>query len=1331
MADRPLRVEILGPLRLWRGDVELDHGPGQQAFLLALLLARVGRPVSTTELIDLMWGDEAPASALNVIHKYIGTLRRLLEPDLPPRAAGSFLHRRGNSYLITATAEMLDLVAFRELIAAARTQHDEKALDLFTEALGRWHGAAGSGFAHRSAAEPIFAALDAEFFDACVTASTLAIALGRPDRVLPPLQLAAAISPLNEPVHASLVSALSAAGNQADALAVVAAVRARLAEELGVDPGPAMRAAHHQALAQSAMPVAVADDEASADVWPETSSDLVGRAKELRALVQAVRRTDSGGSAIGVVEGEPGAGKTRLLEEVTAVAGRGALVVWGRCLDGEGTPSLWPWMQAIGAVVDSLPVPIRDRWRDGELGRLVGPRGGGASAPVLLNAGLQFRLFEQVVAVMAAAAARRPLLLVLDDLQWADVASLRLFTHVAAQLPARTAILLAARDRAPAPGRELSRALAAAGRVPGHRRVRLGPLDPADTGELVRHETGREPSPATVLGIHSRTAGNPFFIRELSRTLVGDSALTAEAVHPAVPQTVSDVVLDRMAGLDDVTRALLRVAALIGRDVDLGLLARAGGLDIEGCLEVLAPAEALGMLESTPHDPYSIRFAHDLVRESVAGRIPAAETGRLHLRIAEALEDADPDGELAAERLAFHLSEAGPLANPERTAHALIRAGTQAAFKSAFEAAEKQLLSAVQVARAADLADSELFALSLVATVFWRQSLFHDSSVALMERAEGLARSLGREGVAADFLFMRMIAAFSSVWPDRADLARRLYEEGGTSPDPMVRAYASQAWGQYQWELGQIDEAVRHLNAGNLIMENSRADADTPLRYDLRRFGPLLEAVVATISDDRGAAHRLLGDALVAAGDDPYSLAVWAHFATMSAAMAGDTAWALDAAEPWTATGPRGTFSNVDPYLRITSCWARALTGDDPAGAAAEADRVLTTTLLDPPRFGLAFHYGLIADALLVREGDDGRFTSHVLVKAYAEELLRATESPADRRAATTRLLQHHLHSSVNAQILLAPTRSPIVPPPYAGVVPERPETYQEAMSWFAAQRDVLVEMVRMSADLGYGVVPWQLAIAIQQYLHWAGYLHDWEETTRVSVHAARRDDDPVGEAHARRSLAGALHLRSDNEAALEHLTAALEIYVRRDLLFEQALTFANLHSVYTDLGRHDEALASSAKAMRRYRVLGNRRAEVFSLKATGQSLARLGRGEDSARVLNEAIALNATEGRRHEEAELRITLAESYLTIDRMDAAIIEFRRSAEVAGQVGLKPYHFDAVVGLAEAFITTGDIAGALAARDEARAVLRSFQRGGTESIRTALSSLELKLGPSGGE
>ena len=461
-------IQVLGPLRLWRGTTELDAGPRQQAHLLVLLVTRVGQPVSTSELVDLIWGDEAPASALNVIQKYVGALRRLLEPDLPARATGSHLQRHGNGYLFTAGAGMLDLVTFRELAEAARVavahrRHDA-ALEHYREALRLWHGAVGDGFAHSPAAMSIFAGLNGEFFDSCLAAAELAVSLGLPEPVLPPVRLAARMAPLHEPVQACLVSLLGAAGRQAEALSVFGAVRTRLADELGIDPGPALAAAHRRVLERAPAGGPSLERPPTPPVPP--AAGLVGRVEELAVLRQTVTPALTGGTGLVLVEGEPGVGKTRLLEETAAEAEqRGAVVVWGRCLEGDGAPPMWPWVQLVGALLEDLPAAAREDWLAGELSRLVEPGSGVLARPTLPDRGAQFRMFERVVGIVGQTSARRPLVLVIDDLQWADIASLHLVGHLAARLPAGTAIIGALRDRAPTPGSELSRMLAAASRV--------------------------------------------------------------------------------------------------------------------------------------------------------------------------------------------------------------------------------------------------------------------------------------------------------------------------------------------------------------------------------------------------------------------------------------------------------------------------------------------------------------------------------------------------------------------------------------------------------------------------------------------------------------------------------------------------------------------------------------------------------------------------------------------------------------------------------------------------------------------------------------------------
>ncbi|MBE1585390.1 ATP-binding protein [Nonomuraea angiospora] len=887
-AGSSLIFRILGPLRLWRDGVELHAGPRQQAFLLALLLAREGRPISTDELIDLVWVDDPPASALNVIHKYVGSLRRLLEPALSARDSGSYLKRRGNGYLFTAGAAMLDLVVFRDLVEAAGTalaeERHEEALDSYAEALGLWQGAAGDGLSPGPAATSIFARLDGQFFDACTAAAELAVSLGRPERVLPSLHLAARMAPLHEPVQASLISTLGAAGQQAEALSVFRAVRTRLAAELGIDPGQALAAARRRVLNQN---LTVAGERPAEDVpapprapaesGTRSGGVLVGRTEELTALRQAIDPAFTGGGGLVVLEGEPGIGKTRLLEEIAAEADRrDAGVVWGQCLEGEGTPSMWPWIQVVGRVLDELPGTARKEWVTGELGLLVGPDGdvlGGSAAP---DSTTRFRLFEAVLAVVGRLAAQRPLVLVIDDLQWADVASLDLFSHLAAHLPGGTVIIGALRDRAPVPGSALTRMLAAATRVPGHCRIRMGPLGLADVAELVRRETGRDPGSGVVHSIYTRTAGNAFYVRELARLSADSGVLTEDAAsRVGVPSTVRDVVRDRMSGLDDGARDLLQIAALIGRDVELSLLADVADLDIQTCLDRLGPVEALGLLEPAPGDPFSFRFSHDLIREAVTEATPAGRAIPLHLRVADALERTDAFGDHVAERVAHHLWSAGPLADPGRTAAALVRAGRRAATKSAFEAAERQLRLAVRVARTANLADLELSALTQLIAVVGMLTMYGTSALELLERAEHLARSLDRELDATVFLYSRWAAHAQALESDRSrPLARRLLEQGEVSCDPLVRAYGLQTWGLQRFSDGYMGEAFRYLSeASRILMARVTRREEDPVWYDLRLLMIGMFAEATAMHGDVDGARALL-DRLEAVGDDPFMVTV-------------------------------------------------------------------------------------------------------------------------------------------------------------------------------------------------------------------------------------------------------------------------------------------------------------------------------------------------------------------------------------------------------------------------------------------------------------------------
>jgi DNA-binding SARP family transcriptional activator len=249
-----VQFSLLGPVRARRGLAELDVGPRQQRAILALLLVRANQLVTVDGMIDLLWDRDPPGSSVNIIHKYIGCIRRLLEPDLAARASGRWLTRHGDAYRLAADEHMSDLIAFRRGVKDARAAHAEgrpsAALDRWLEALGLWRGACGEDLWLHGRNRDYFAAVDQEHAAAVTRAADAALASAQPARILALLSQAALDEPLNESLQARLMLVLAATGQQASALSHYEDVRKRLSEELGVDPGAEMRAAHGQVLRQ-------------------------------------------------------------------------------------------------------------------------------------------------------------------------------------------------------------------------------------------------------------------------------------------------------------------------------------------------------------------------------------------------------------------------------------------------------------------------------------------------------------------------------------------------------------------------------------------------------------------------------------------------------------------------------------------------------------------------------------------------------------------------------------------------------------------------------------------------------------------------------------------------------------------------------------------------------------------------------------------------------------------------------------------------------------------------------------------------------------------------
>lgn len=246
-----VRFTILGPVAARRGGAELELGGRQQRLVLALLLAHAGSVVGITELVDTIWPQDPPASAINVVHRYIGTLRRLIEPDLPVRAVGSHLIRHAAGYRLKTDEQSLDLLRLRSLVAQARqTGEPTTAVRLFAEALTLWRGPCAAGLDTDARPHPAFAAIEAECAHAARDAADTALRCGQTRLIIPALRQAAALHPLDEALQARLMLALAADGRQAEAMETFQDVRRWLCDELGIDPSPELLDAYDRLLHQ-------------------------------------------------------------------------------------------------------------------------------------------------------------------------------------------------------------------------------------------------------------------------------------------------------------------------------------------------------------------------------------------------------------------------------------------------------------------------------------------------------------------------------------------------------------------------------------------------------------------------------------------------------------------------------------------------------------------------------------------------------------------------------------------------------------------------------------------------------------------------------------------------------------------------------------------------------------------------------------------------------------------------------------------------------------------------------------------------------------------------
>ena len=687
-------VRVLGPVSATVDGRACGISSPLQRGLLGLLAADAGRVVSVDRLLTELWGDSTTESALSSLQVCVSRLRRALGDTssndtvtLPPVR----VRRRAPGYVLELPEGALDAWRLTRLAEAARarvTGDPAGALELLDEGLALVTGEPLSDVV--DALGPVAAAEAQRLADLVLRAEETRVeallGVGRAADAATAAEHLLADQPLRESLHALRLLALYRSGRQTDALVAYQSLREQLSDEVGVDPGPALRRLHAQLLQQDpALDWSPPRTAAVDDVTPQAPGaarrpeehPLLGREAEVDLLERSVRRSAEGPGAVWVVSGEAGIGKTRLVQEVAArTRAHGSAVAVGHANETSDSSPYWPWAQ----VLRNLPgIP-----GDGPAGVLMGTVDGSSQTQAALH---------DAVAGLLADEARRSdrLLIVLEDLHWADEASLALVSTVAARAHDVPLVLLCTyRVEDAEPAGAFGAMLARLARTPATERLRLTGLTDQTSRDLLAVRLGWVPDEALAARATARTGGNPFFLQELAR-LVRDSS-DPQLAWDDIPGTVHDVLTHRLSRLPVPARRLLDVAAVVGRDCELGLLEAVSALPPDEVDSGLAAAVASGLATEVGSPAPALHFQHALIREALYAQLGARARMRLHAAVGEAMSvrpDVDVDD------LAHQLIEGGDLVEPglvvSTATEAVDRAIAQLAFDHADEVMDRAL----------------------------------------------------------------------------------------------------------------------------------------------------------------------------------------------------------------------------------------------------------------------------------------------------------------------------------------------------------------------------------------------------------------------------------------------------------------------------------------------------------------------------------------------------------------------------------------------------------------------------------------------------------------
>jgi len=994
-----VEFRILGLLEVVDGDEAVEVRGAKQRALLAMLVLHANRVVSAENLVDALWGEDPPPSAANTLQGYVSHLRRAL--------GARYIVTRPPGYVLDADPSAIDALCFARLATDGRRALDDgdgaRALASLDAALSLWRGSALADFPYDQFAQSDAARLEEMRLVAVEDHVDAELALGRHSEAVGRLQALVDRHPLRERLWAALMLALYRCGRQAESLRAYQSLRKQLADELGIEPSPALQRLEEAVLLQKPdldpePTVARRRGRAPLPVRLDRDTDLpafVGRETQVRLLENALQGVrDHRRRRVVLVGGEPGIGKTTLVGEFAKTADdRGAIVIYGRCDEDLGIP-YQPWAGALGHLVTHPPTDaVADiaAAHGADLARL-GPAlahlgeggGGGSSDPETAR----YLLFGTVLRVLQAAGRDRPVVLVLEDLQWADPPSLRLLRHLVGS-DQEVALLVVGtfRDSDLGTSSVLADVLAWLHREPGVDRITLGGLSDAELLALMEAQAGQTIEGVGLVlrdALARETNGNPFFVGELLRHLVENGVIYRHGDHwdikgdlreQALPVSVREVIGRRVARLGEKAVRVLSWGAVIGRDFDLDILASAADASEDVLLDALDAAVAATLVVNVSGERYS--FVHALVERALYDSLTPARRARAHRGVADAIEaacGADPDPRVG--ELAYHYAQAGPGSAVKAIAYARA-AGDRARARLAPDEALRWYGQALGLLDQQRADDPELRCVLLVGMGDAQRQTGDAAFGETLIEAGRIAQRIGDSAslTAAALANNRGIQSASGhVDADRVAMIEAAILAGGDEDGPSharllsLLALERGFDGDYPKRRALADQA--------LAMARRLGDPDTLLDVLNRRHDALRvpESLADRLADTAEA------EALAARQRDPIRR-FWSAINRMSTAIeSGDVVTATrcqrEATELAAAIG-QPTLRWVVAFAR---CWRVLLTGDaDEAEVAAIEALQLGTDTGQPDT---AFFFGVQQAAIRWHQGRDGELIDMIAAMA-------------------------------------------------------------------------------------------------------------------------------------------------------------------------------------------------------------------------------------------------------------------------------------------------------------------------------------------------------------